>query len=201
MQVTPTSSANPWMAPSPWGRSAVGRPRASAFGTDAYPALDDKAAALLHSLARNHALADGNQRLALAAGGRGRHHPRRTRHPARPAGDDATGSAQRPAQDWTRVTTPQDLVALLKSRRYLALLLLAATVGVPVSAAAYGFLGLVSRLQRWFFTSLPGELGFHGEPAWWPAPLLAIAGLLVGLTIKYLPGRGGHSPADGFHAG
>jgi H+/Cl- antiporter ClcA len=99
------------------------------------------------------------------------------------------------------VTTPQDLVALLKSRRYLALLLLAATVGVPVSAAAYGFLGLVGRLQRWFFTSLPGELGFHGEPAWWPAPLLAIAGLLVGLTIKYLPGRGGHSPADGFHAG
>jgi death on curing protein len=47
--------------------SAVARPRASAFGADAYPDLDGKAAALLHSLARNHALADGNKRLALAA--------------------------------------------------------------------------------------------------------------------------------------
>jgi death-on-curing protein len=37
------------------------------FGADAYPDLDAKAAALLHSLARNHALVDGNRRLALAA--------------------------------------------------------------------------------------------------------------------------------------
>ncbi len=47
--------------------AAVGRPRASAFGEDAYPTLDGKAAALLHSIARNHALVDGNKRLALAA--------------------------------------------------------------------------------------------------------------------------------------
>jgi death-on-curing protein len=47
--------------------SAVARPRATAFGADAYPGLDSKAAALLHSLARNHALLDGNKRLALAA--------------------------------------------------------------------------------------------------------------------------------------
>jgi death on curing protein len=47
--------------------SAAARPRATAFGTDAYPDLDAKAAALLHSLARNHALVDGNKRLALAA--------------------------------------------------------------------------------------------------------------------------------------
>ena len=33
---------------------------------DAYPDLITKAAALLHSLARNHALLDGNKRLALA---------------------------------------------------------------------------------------------------------------------------------------
>lgn len=46
--------------------SALARPRATAFGQDAYPALHDKAAALLHSLARNHALVDGNKRLALA---------------------------------------------------------------------------------------------------------------------------------------
>ena len=47
--------------------SALARPRATAFGSDAYPVLDAKAAALLHSLARNHALVDGNKRLALAA--------------------------------------------------------------------------------------------------------------------------------------
>lgn len=47
--------------------SALARPQASAFGQDAYPHLDEKAAALLHSLARNHALVDGNKRLALGA--------------------------------------------------------------------------------------------------------------------------------------
>lgn len=47
--------------------SAVARPQASAFGSDAYPDLDAKAAALLHSLARNRGLVDGNKRLALAA--------------------------------------------------------------------------------------------------------------------------------------
>ena len=47
--------------------SALARPQASAFGADAYPSLEEKAAALLHSIARNHALVDGNKRLALAA--------------------------------------------------------------------------------------------------------------------------------------
>ena len=47
--------------------SALARPQASVFGQDAYPELEHKAAALLHSLARNHALVDGNKRLALAA--------------------------------------------------------------------------------------------------------------------------------------
>lgn len=46
--------------------AAAARPAASAFGHDAYPGMDEKAAALLHSLARNHALVDGNKRLALA---------------------------------------------------------------------------------------------------------------------------------------
>jgi death-on-curing protein len=47
--------------------SAQARPRASVFGRDAYPDLHLKAAALLHSLARNHALVDGNKRLAWTA--------------------------------------------------------------------------------------------------------------------------------------
>lgn len=47
--------------------SASARPAASVFGEDAYPDLHLKAAALLQSLARNHALVDGNRRLAWAA--------------------------------------------------------------------------------------------------------------------------------------
>lgn len=46
--------------------SAVARPQTTVLGSDAYPTLELKAAALLHSLARNHALVDGNKRLALA---------------------------------------------------------------------------------------------------------------------------------------
>ncbi|GIG40623.1 type II toxin-antitoxin system death-on-curing family toxin [Cellulomonas phragmiteti] len=46
--------------------SAAARPRTQIGGTDAYPDLLTKAAALLHSLTRNHALLDGNKRLALA---------------------------------------------------------------------------------------------------------------------------------------
>lgn len=44
--------------------SGLARPAASAFGRDAYPDLGLKAAALLNSLARNHALIDGNKRTA-----------------------------------------------------------------------------------------------------------------------------------------
>jgi death-on-curing protein len=47
--------------------AAVHRPRASVLGRDAYPDLLTKAAALLHSLARNHPLLDGNKRLAWLA--------------------------------------------------------------------------------------------------------------------------------------
>lgn len=46
--------------------SALARPRTSVFGDDAYPTLDEKAAALLQSLATNHPLVDGNKRLAFA---------------------------------------------------------------------------------------------------------------------------------------
>lgn len=47
--------------------SAAARPRATVFGADAYPSLLDKAAALLHSIARNHPLIDGYKRLAITA--------------------------------------------------------------------------------------------------------------------------------------
>ncbi len=47
--------------------AAVNRPRASVLGQDAYPDMFTKAAALLHSLVRNHPLVDGNKRLAWLA--------------------------------------------------------------------------------------------------------------------------------------
>ena len=47
--------------------AAAGRPQVTIFGDDAYPTFEDKAAALQHSLVRNHALVDGNKRLAWAA--------------------------------------------------------------------------------------------------------------------------------------
>jgi len=47
--------------------AAVNRPRATVLGQDAYPDLLTKAAALLHSLARNLALVDRNKRLAWLA--------------------------------------------------------------------------------------------------------------------------------------
>lgn len=98
-------------------------------------------------------------------------------------------------------TTTPDPVALLRSRNYLRLLLLAAIIGAPISVAAYFFLTLVTKLQQWIYTDLPKGLGFDGTPLWWPIPFLALAGLLVGLTLRYLPGTGGHSPAEGFKAG
>ena len=48
--------------------AAVARPQATVFGQDAYPTLETKTAALIHSVACSHALIDGNKRLALAAG-------------------------------------------------------------------------------------------------------------------------------------
>ncbi|CAM5577690.1 chloride channel protein [Streptomyces hirsutus] len=57
---------------------------------------------------------------------------------------------------------------------------MAALVGVPVSAVAFGFLALVNELQPILYTDLPEALGFHGTPPWWPLPLLAVGGLLVG---------------------
>jgi H+/Cl- antiporter ClcA len=90
---------------------------------------------------------------------------------------------------------------MLRTRNYAVLLVLAAIIGAPISAVAYFFLALVTKLQGWIFSSLPKGLGFHAEPMWWPLLPLAVAGVVVALAIKYLPGTGGHSPADGFKAG
>ena len=99
------------------------------------------------------------------------------------------------------VTTPDDPFAVVRTKKYVALLILAAVLGVVISFLVYWFLKLVADIQTWVFTDLPKDLGFKGEPPWWPLLPLAVAGVIVGATIRYLPGRGGHSPADGFKAG
>jgi H+/Cl- antiporter ClcA len=88
--------------------------------------------------------------------------------------------------------------ALLRSRSYIQLLVVAAVLGVPVSAAAYGFLALVDYLQKEIFTHLPHGLGLATTPVWWPLPVLAMGGLIVAAAIRFLPGDGGPSPAGGF---
>jgi len=99
------------------------------------------------------------------------------------------------------MTPDADPHAVLRSPGYVKLLVLAAVIGAPIAAVAYGFLWVVDEAQDWLFTDLPDDLGFDRAPAWWPLPLLGVAGLLVGLTIRHLPGEGGESPADGFQPG
>lgn len=115
-------------------------------------------------------------------------------------GSSAPSSSDGPSAPVTSAPPP-DPLDLVKSRSYVQLLVLAGLVGIPVSAVAYGYLKLVSLLQQWMFASLPNEVGFKGVPAWWPLPLLALAGLLVACIITYLPGTAGHKPAEGFKAG
>jgi H+/Cl- antiporter ClcA len=94
-----------------------------------------------------------------------------------------------------------DPTAVIRSRSYVVLLVLGAVVGVPVATVAYFFLEGVSKVQTEIFTDLPKNLGFQGEPLWWPLPWLALSGVLVALAIRYLPGTGGHEPSEGFKSG
>jgi H+/Cl- antiporter ClcA len=94
-----------------------------------------------------------------------------------------------------------DPAAVIRSKRYVLALLLAAILGIPISAVAYGFLALVGAIQDSVFDDLPRQFFTGGAPAWWPVPWLVLCGVLTGLTIRYLPGNGGHSPAFGFKTG
>jgi len=90
---------------------------------------------------------------------------------------------------------------MIRSRAYIGALVLAAVLGIPISAVAYGFLALVAAIQKFLFTTLPNQILGSPAPAWWPVPWLVLCGLLTALTIRYLPGNAGHSPAFGFKTG
>jgi H+/Cl- antiporter ClcA len=95
-------------------------------------------------------------------------------------------------------SAPSDPKELLKSRSYVVLLFFGALIGAPIALVAFFFLKWVDVVQNDVFTTLPHDLGFRGEPIWWPVVPLAVSGLLVGLSIEYLPGTSGHKPAEGF---
>jgi H+/Cl- antiporter ClcA len=90
--------------------------------------------------------------------------------------------------------TLEQAEALILSRRFGVLLLLAAFVGVVVSLAAWCFLEGTVRAQRLLFDHV------HGPPLWYLVLVLAAGGLLAGWAIDRLPGRGGHVPVHGLQA-
>ena len=116
-------------------------------------------------------------------------------------GSHVSSAADQPGSSPGAGPPAMDPVAVMRSKPYLAALLLAAVLGIPISAIAYGFLALVTKIQQFVFSDLPDEVFSGGVPAWWPVPWLVLCGVLTGLTIRYLPGNGGHSPAFGFHTG
>jgi len=105
------------------------------------------------------------------------------------------------------MSTPEEISAeqadeLVRSRRFVGLLLLAAIVGLLVSLAAWCFLEGTVQLQHELFDRLPGDLGYDdGPPLWYLLVVLGAAGVIVAFAIARLPGRGGHIPVHGLAAG
>ncbi len=89
----------------------------------------------------------------------------------------------------------------LHSRGYLVLLLTSGLLGIPLSLAAFGFLVAVHELEHVVWHDLPSALGHTEPPAWWPILTIGVAGALVALAIRQLPGHGGHVPVAGLGAG
>lgn len=81
------------------------------------------------------------------------------------------------------------------------MLVLSAVVGIPVSVAAFAFLALLHEITHLVWEALPEAVGLDGPPWWWPLPWLAVAGVLVGVAVRSLPGHGGHVPVDGLSLG
>ena len=75
--------------------------------------------------------------------------------PSPPPADGSSSQPSPPALDPTVV---------IRSRPYLSALVLAAILGIPISAVAYGFLALIDKIQTYLFTDLPQDL-FTGAAA------------------------------------
>jgi H+/Cl- antiporter ClcA len=97
--------------------------------------------------------------------------------------------------------SPADPAAMILTREYGRLLLLAGAVGLITALAAWCFLTMVPWIQTSVFEDLPVAIGFAEPPRWWPIPVLAVAGLITAYAIVRLPGAGGSVPAEGLGSG
>ena len=97
--------------------------------------------------------------------------------------------------------SPGDLTTVLRSRGYHVLLLAAAVIGMPIAFIAFGFLAAVTAMEKWVWRTLPTNLGWDEPKAWYAVLVLGLAGVLVGLVVTKLPGRGGHIPVHGMAGG
>ena len=91
--------------------------------------------------------------------------------------------------------------AILLRPAYRRALVFCALMGIPVSLAAFWFLALLHELEHVVWVTWPHDLDRHNPPWWWPFPLALVSGLVVALVVLRFPGRGGHIPAAGLHAG
>ncbi len=115
--------------------------------------------------------------------------------------DDVVTEASPPPAAPPEGAAPLDLTSVLTSRGYHALLAVAALIGVPIALIAFGFLALVTKLEDWIWLTVPKDFGWTEPAGWYAVLVLTLAGLLVGLVVAYLPGRGGHIAAKGFGGG
>ncbi|MEU2287683.1 chloride channel protein [Streptomyces sp. NPDC013178] len=90
---------------------------------------------------------------------------------------------------------------MLRRPEYRRTLVFCGLVGIPVSLIGFWFLVAIHELAELVWTDWPRDLGLRQAPWWWSFPLLLVAGVIVGLVVTRLPGRGGHIPAGGLHPG
>jgi len=112
--------------------------------------------------------------------------------------DQPPGPASEPAPAPAAAPDP---AAILRSRNFVAVLVIAAVLGVVVSLVSWGFLELVHQIQVGVFTDLPDALGYTTPPWWYYLVVLGLAGVPVAFAVARLPGHGGHIPAYGLQAG
>ncbi len=108
---------------------------------------------------------------------------------------------QKPPTEGAAPEAAENPMAIIRSRRFLILLLLSAVIGIIASLVAWSFLEATHYIPQYVFSELPENLGYDHAPKWWSLPVLAIAGLLVAFALVRLPGNGGHLPADGISPG
>jgi H+/Cl- antiporter ClcA len=88
----------------------------------------------------------------------------------------------------------------VRTRTYVALLLLTAGIATVIALATLAFLGAYSGLQQVFWEELPDALGV--DPfSWYALAVTTLGGLAVGILLRVVPGRGGPGPAEGHGIG